>query len=117
MGENCGPLKSMHNLHPRARKQKRGTAGRASGGVGRSNGPRAAADEVDDLDAVAFFEQGRRPIRAADDLLIALDGEPLGPEPQQADKGLQRRALRDFPFFAVDLNPQPSGLSVALSSQ
>jgi hypothetical protein len=114
LDENCGPLTSNHNLHPAGAETETGAwrGGLRTSGVDLS-GLCATTDEVDNLDAVALFEDGLGPVHATDNLTVALDGQPLGPQFQQSDEGLQRCALRDFPLLVVDLDPQSFGLSFA----
>ncbi len=65
-----------------------------------------AADEMDNLDAVAFGEFGVGPIGAADNLAITLDGEARGRERKLVDKFAERRALLHFAALAVDFDAQ-----------
>ena len=47
----------------------------------------AAADEVDDLDAVAIGELGGGPVGAADYVAVEFDGDALGRERELFDEG------------------------------
>ena len=62
----------------------------------------AAADEVYDLDAVAFVERDARPFGAAYDFAVQLDGDALGREREAHDEFGERRALFRLFLFAVD---------------
>jgi hypothetical protein len=67
-----------------------------------------AADEVDDLDAVAFAERDLRPLGAADDIAIQFDGETVGRERELFDETLKRRPLFNLFRLAVEFDPHVS---------
>src|SRR5215208_6355738 len=83
------------NLHPNDWKQKL-----------------AAADEVDDLDAVAVGEGCGGPVGAADDVAVEFDGDAPGRERELFDEGEQRRPFGQFLRLAVQLYAQAPPLSV-----
>jgi len=66
----------------------------------------SAAEEVDNLDAVAFVEIGLRPVGAADDLAIAFDGEAFADERELPDQIVERRSRLHFAAFPVDFDAQ-----------
>jgi hypothetical protein len=51
---------------------------------------------VDDLHAIVFFQNYRRPIAASDDPLVKLNREALNREIQIVNQILQRQFVRDF---------------------
>ena len=67
---------------------------------------KSASDEMNNLDAVAFREFGLRPVGAADDFAITLDGEARRHERELIDEFAERRARLDFAALAVDLDAQ-----------
>ena len=86
--------RAEHNLHPDDTKQKL-----------------AAADEVDDLDAVAFRESGGGPVGSSDDVAVEFDGEALGRERQLFDEGEQGCPLGQLLRLTVQLYAQAWHLS------
>ena len=66
----------------------------------------AAADEMDDLNAVAFGKEGARPVGAPHHFAIEFNGEPFGGERKLFDELIEGRALWHFDRFAVDLDLQ-----------
>ena len=69
------PDRANLNLHLKPRNEKLRIGMRESDSAVFK--PLAAADEVDDLNAVALGEQVLRPTVAPDDFEVALDGEPF----------------------------------------
>jgi hypothetical protein len=63
-----------------------------------------AADEVDDLDAVAFAERDLRPLGAADDIAVQLDGETVWRERELFDETRERRPLFNPFRLAVEFD-------------
>src|ERR1039458_6109629 len=55
----------------------------------------AAADEVDDFEAVAIFQDGLRPAFAGGDFTVEFDGYAVGFHAQGFDEGGQRKSERD----------------------
>src|SRR5688500_3053256 len=62
----------------------------------------ASSDEGDDLDAVAFGENGGSMQGARHDLAVALDRDGLSSEAELADEGGDRGPLVHPPLLAID---------------
>lgn len=63
----------------------------------------AAADEVDDLEAVAFGENRGGPAVAGDNVAVELDGNPIRLHAELFDQGGQGETLAGkLPLFAID---------------
>ena len=67
-----------------------------------------AADEVNNLYAVVFFQNGLRPVLAAHDLAVALNSEAFGREREMRDEFRQRHFWGHLSRFAVDRHLQAS---------
>ena len=67
---------------------------------------RAAADEVDDLDAVAFAERRALPVGAAEDFAVEFDGEALGFERELFDETFDGQPSAGRVLFPVDDDAQ-----------
>ncbi len=65
-----------------------------------------AADEVDDLDPVAFIEHRRVPFPTTDHLAVDFDGDPFGSERELLDECRDGRAFMREVLFTVDDNLQ-----------
>ncbi len=68
----------------------------------------AAADEVDDFEAVAVFEMSLRPAIAGDDVAIEFDGYAVGLHGQGFDQGCEREVagrcfIREYLLFSIDV--------------
>ena len=61
---------------------------------------------MDNLYAVAFGEFGLRPVGAANDFAITLDGEACRHESELIDEFSERRALLYFAALAVNFDAQ-----------
>ena len=62
----------------------------------------AAADEVDDFEAVAVRQIGVGPAVARDDVAIALNGDAVGFHAELLDEGGERGDLSEFALRPVD---------------
>jgi hypothetical protein len=62
-----------------------------------------AADEMDNLQAVAVAKQGLRPLRSRNDLQIQFDGNTIRFRAELRDQCGQRQAILEYFGFAVDL--------------
>lgn len=63
---------------------------------------RSATYEVYDLNFVTFRESCRAPVRAAHDLHVELDGDPVSVQPDRLDDVGDNRALTNLGVVAVD---------------
>ena len=68
----------------------------------------AAADEVDDFEAVAVFEDGLRPTVAGGDFAVEFNGDAVGLHVEGCDEEREgelcgRRGFREGAFFSVDV--------------
>jgi len=67
----------------------------------------AAADEVDNFQAVSIFEQCFGPAVARDDVVVEFDGYAVGLHGERFDQGceceLGRRGVREGPGFSVNV--------------
>ena len=70
----------------------------------------SAADEMDDLNSVAFAHLCLRPRGAAHDFAIEFDGDAFGRERELPYEFAERERVRQFANFPVDLNAQKSPL-------
>jgi hypothetical protein len=64
---------------------------------------RSPADEVNDLQAIAFGQAGFCPEVASHDASVQLDGYAVGFHSQLIDKPRERERWIEIPRFAVDL--------------
>lgn len=68
--------------------------------------PVAAADEMNDLDGVAFGQSGLLPVGAADYFPVTFDGETFWNERELPDEVGERRIRPDLAALSVDFDAQ-----------
>src|SRR5580765_5712792 len=71
-------------------------------GAGRDAKDLTASDEFDDLEGVAFFEEGRGVGGLGEDLAVALDGHARGRDLQALEKVSDGGTAGETQFLAVD---------------
>jgi hypothetical protein len=67
---------------------------------------RSAADEVHNLDSIAFIQNRLRPFATASHISIQLNGDTHGRQRQFTNQIFQARAVWHFLIFSVYLNAQ-----------
>ena len=63
----------------------------------------SAADEVDDLDLILGSDEGERPLRAADDVTIQLNGDAALGEREQSDHSREIGAVRHLALLTIEI--------------